>query len=63
MKLQKWIEKENKTNKQVAEDTGISEMNISRYASGQNIPRPDNLQKIVAYTGGEVQANDFYEGE
>ena len=30
---------------------------------GERLPRPENMQKIVELTSGEVQPNDFYKGE
>jgi transcriptional regulator with XRE-family HTH domain len=63
MQLKEWIEKNGKTIKEVADALGVSEMNVYRYISGSNIPRPENMQKITEYTGGEVQPNDFYKGE
>jgi len=61
MKLKEWIEKENKTIREVAADLGVCEMNIYRYIAGENIPTKDNMQNIIAYTNNEVQPNDFYE--
>lgn len=33
---------------------------IRRYVNENKIPRPETMAKIVAYTKGEVTANDFY---
>ena len=63
MQLKEWIEKENKTIKDISEDLEVSEMNVYRWCAGTVIPRPDMMAKIVEYTGGEVQPNDFYKGE
>lgn len=63
MQLKEWIEKNEKTIKEVADTLGVSEMNVYRYIAGSNIPRPENMAKIVELTGGEVQPNDFYKGE
>lgn len=63
MQLKEWIEKNNKTIDEVANDLGCSKMDIYRYCAGEVIPRPDRMAKIVEYTNGEVQPNDFYKGE
>ena len=63
MHLSEWIEKENKTQQEVADALGCGQADISRYCSGEAIPRPDRMAKIVELTGGEVQPNDFYKGE
>ena len=63
MKLKKWIEEHKKTVAEVAQAIGCSEMNVFRYCAGTTIPRPENMSKIVAFTGGDVTANDFYEEE
>lgn len=63
MKFKKWMDENKKTTAEVAQAIGCSEMNVFRYCSGTTIPRPENMQKIIAYTGGEVQPNDFYKGD
>lgn len=63
MKLEEWIEKNNKSMKQVADDLGCNYEDVRRYCAGEVIPRPDRMQKIMEYTNGEVQPNDFYKGE
>lgn len=60
MQLNEWIEKEKKTQQEVADALGCGQADISRYCSGEAIPRPDRMQKITEYTGGEVTPNDFY---
>lgn len=62
-KLELWIEKSGKTQEQIAADLGVTQGSVSRWCAGEAIPRPEMMQKIVEYTGGEVQPNDFYEGE
>jgi transcriptional regulator with XRE-family HTH domain len=66
MQFREWIDKSEKSGKSQAElarELGCSQADISRYCSGDVIPRPDRMQKIVEYTGGEVTANDFYNNE
>jgi len=33
---------------------------LGRYLSGDRIPRPDVLRRIVSETQGKVQPNDFF---
>ena len=63
MQLNEWIEINNKSMKQFAEDLGVNYEDVRRYCTGEVIPRPDRMQKIMEATGGEVQPNDFYKGE
>lgn len=60
MKLYQWRKKENKTQQELAIDLGVFQSVIQKWESGETIPRPDSMQKIVTYTKGEVTANDFY---
>ncbi len=38
----------------------VSAAALHRYLSGDRIPRPGVLERIVMRTGGEVQPNDFF---
>lgn len=60
MKLKDWLKKEELIQEKLSEGLEISQAAISYYVNGQKIPRPENMAKIVAYTKGEVTANDFY---
>lgn len=60
MKLKNWLEKENKTMADVARDLGLSHTAVRYWVEGFRYPRLCQIQKIVAYTKGEVTANDFY---
>lgn len=61
MKLQDYRKQENKTQEQVADELGVAQSNIASWENGIRIPTKENMQKIIAYTNGEVQPNDFYE--
>ena len=63
MKLYEWRKKENKTQQEVADALGVFQSVIQKWESGETIPRPESMQKIVEYTNGEVQPNDFYNVE
>lgn len=61
MQFKEWIKKRGKTQQEVANDLGVAQGLVSSWCNGDRLPRPENMAKIVEYTGGEVQPNDFYE--
>lgn len=63
MKIEEWMQKNDKTQQEVADALGVSQCVVSLWLKGERLPRPENMQKITEYTGGEVQPNDFYKGE
>lgn len=63
MKLYQWRKKENKTQQELATELGTTQAIYQKWESGETIPRPESMQKIVEYTKGEVTANDFYNVE
>lgn len=63
MDFRTWLDKENISQQQVAKDLDISQVAVCYYVNGKKIPRPEMMAKIVAYTKGEVTANDFYNVE
>lgn len=62
MNLSEYRKKENKTQEQLASELGVAQSNIASWENGSRIPTKENMQKIIAYTNGEVQPNDFYTG-
>lgn len=60
MKLKDWLNKESKTVADMARDLKVEHPVARAWVVGQKIPRPETMAKIVAYTKGEVTANDFY---
>ena len=63
MKLQKYMETNGITLETAATELGMSYENVRRYAAGLVIPRIENMKKIVEWSGGLVNANDFYLAE
>ena len=63
MKLDIWMKKKNVSREILAKHLGVTVQAVGYYANGQKIPRPETMAKIVAYTKGEVTANDFYNVE
>lgn len=61
MKLKKFLDKENISIQQMATDLDVPYEYIRRYANENKVPRSEMMAKIVAYTKGEVTANDFYD--
>lgn len=43
-----------------ARQIGVSRQNVSRWALGHVIPRPEEMRRIVEATTGEVTPNDFF---
>lgn len=60
MKLKNFLDKKSISIQQMATDLELPYEYIRRYANENKIPRPETMAKIVAYTKGEVTANDFY---
>ncbi len=60
MKLSEYLKKENKRPADLARDFGIVHCMVRRWCSGETIPNKEYMQKIFAYTGGEVTPNDFF---
>lgn len=60
MKLGEWLEKENISRELMAKVINKTVQAVGYYVNGIKIPRPETMAKIVAYTKGEVTANDFY---
>lgn len=61
MTLTEWLKKEHKRVADMARDMKLSHPVVLRWSNGSRIPTKENMQKIIAYTNGEVQPNDFYE--
>lgn len=60
MKLKNWMIKENVSREHLAKFLNTTVQAIGYYVNEQKIPRLETMAKIVAYTKGEVTANDFY---
>lgn len=63
MILKEWLKKENKTVADMSRDLNVIHSVVLRWTTTERIPTPENMQKIVEYTKGEVQPNDFYNVE
>lgn len=63
MKLKIYMETNGITLETAATELGMSYENVRRYAAGLVIPRIENMKKIVEWSGGLVNANDFYLAE
>jgi len=61
MYFKEYIRAKNITQAEVAAALGVSQGLISSWANGDRIPTKENMQRIVAYTGGAVMPNDFYD--
>jgi len=63
MKLDEYLTNSELTIVKFAEMVGVSEVSMGRYAAGKRVPRPAILRRIVAASGGAVQANDYFAAE
>ena len=53
--LDKWIIDKGVSRKSIANDLKISEATLSRYLSGERIPKPEIMNKIVNFTDGQIK--------
>ncbi len=60
MNLNIFLKEQGISNAEFAEQIGVSEASVSRYAKGKRIPEQDIMPKIAAVTNNAVTANDFY---
>ncbi len=60
MTLAQYMAREGLSETEMARLLGMSQPTVSRYLSGERMPKPRNMAKIVAVTGGRVRPDDFY---
>ena len=58
--LDEWIFNQASTRKKLADNLGISEASLSRYLSGDRVPKPEIMRKIIEVTNGIVNPQSFY---
>lgn len=61
MKLQSYLESRDYPAREFSRKLGVSPAAVARYASGQRIPSPSIMRRIVTETEGAVTPNDFYD--
>ena len=61
MKLSTYMKNRKLGAADLAREIGVSPQAVRRYCSGERIPAPEVMRRIVAATGGAVQPNDFYD--
>ena len=61
MKLKAYLQKNNKRAADMARALNIKHSVVLRWVKGLRVPTVENMQKIFAYTNGEVTPNDFYD--
>lgn len=59
MKLDLWIHKNYKFQKEFADILGISEVRLSRFVNGVSMPSSDEMARIESATDGRVKKRDF----
>lgn len=59
MRLSEYLERAGISYTEFARRLGVSRHTVSRYASGERVPRPEIQQAIFRLTGGLVTPSDF----
>lgn len=59
MKLQEYLDRNNKKVSDLAGDLNLRHTVVLRWVRGKRYPRPESMQKIFEYTNGAVTPNDF----
>jgi len=60
MRLAEYMQQAGLKDAGLAEVLGVRVQSIARYRTGQRVPRPDVMRRIVEITGGAVRPDDFY---
>ena len=58
--LDKWIKENSSNRKKLAKTLNISTASLSRYLTGDRIPKQSIMQKIITVTEGNVNPSNFY---
>jgi len=58
--LDKWIKEKSSSRKKLAQTLNISTASLSRYLTGDRIPKQSIMQKIIKVTDGNVNPSNFY---
>ena len=58
--LDKWIQDNSISRKILANNLNISIASLSRYLSGDRIPKQEIMQKIMSFTDGKISPSNFY---
>ena len=58
--LDKWIKDNSISRKILATNLNISIASLSRYLSGDRIPKQEIMEKIISYTDGKINPSNFY---
>ena len=61
MQFSEYLKEKNITQEQAAAELGVLQGVISMWVNGERLPRPENMKKIVEWSQGKVQPNDFYQ--
>ena len=61
MKIRQYLDEVGLTLAEFATQVAVSEAAMSRYSRAKRTPRPDVVRRIVAASGGRIQANDLFE--
>jgi transcriptional regulator with XRE-family HTH domain len=59
MQLQTWLDKETVSQAELAAALAVNRATVSRWLSGDRVPRAKWLRAIAEYTGGKVRPRDW----
>jgi transcriptional regulator with XRE-family HTH domain len=59
MRLQQWMEENDRSGAYVAKQVGVSRMTVNGWLHGRFRPSAETLAALEILTGGEVRASDF----
>ena len=61
MQFSEYLKEKQITQEQAALELETNQANVSRWVIGQVIPNRETMKKIVEWSDGKVQPNDFYQ--
>lgn len=61
MKLKHYLQKIGKSSYRASKELGCNRQSVLNWANGLTIPGPVLMAKIVRWSNGEVQPNDFFD--
>ncbi len=59
MRLGDWLALKKIKREECASDLSVDTATVGRWVRGESVPQPAKMVRIVAYTQGQVTANDF----
>ena len=60
MNLATYLSERKISDARFAELIGVSQVAVTRYATGKRVPRPEHMKRIREVTAGQVTPDDFF---